>query len=401
MIKFESVKWFVRRQKVGRFLKDGWKALDRHVLMGVRRPGFRIHTPSRVHAYGMAGLTTALAWLIDLLLGDRFNHSTGGLYVAAAFISTWFGGLGPGLLAIALTMAINFIFFDHPDLALAVGVHGFDPLLFFVVVSVAVSFIKRNQKMVSILNCELEDKVERRTAALNESNQRLEVFCYTLAHDLKAPLRSIQGFADLVITDYAAGMGEDGRNAMERIKNSAERMGRLIVDLLAYTHLTREDFRKQSVDLEAVWRTVLQTFADEVENQKAEVSTHFPVKYAQGDPVGVERILVNLLGNALKFTHPQRTLQIRLFTENRPPNVRISLEDNGVGLEPQYKERIFGVFERLCPAGGPEGTGIGLAIVKRSVETMGGTTGVESTPGQGSCFWFELPEAKASFADHI
>src|SRR6185437_10868369 len=152
-----------------------------------------------------------------------------------------------------------------------------------------------------------------------------------------------------------------------------------IVDLLAYTRLTREDFRKQSVDLEQVWQTVLHIFADEIAIRKAEVSADFPVKYVQGDPVGIERILVNLLGNALKFAHPQRMPRIRLFTESKLPNVRIFLEDNGIGVEQKYWEQIFGVFERLCSRDGPEGTGIGLAIVKRSVEMMGGKTGVEST----------------------
>lgn len=387
MSMFVGIKHFMRDTRFGRFS-------DHPAVTDAGR--LKVHALSRIEAYELAALTTVLAWLIDMLLGNRLTHSSGGLYVAAAFISTWFGGMGPGLLAISLTAAINLIFFDHPDLALAVGVHGFDPLLFFVVVALAVSLVRRQQKLVSVLNSELEDKVEKRTAALNESNQRLEAFCYTLAHDLKAPLRSIQGFADLVISDYSTGLCEEARNAVERIKNSAERMGQLIADMLAYTRLTREDFRKQSVDLEQVWQAVLQTFADEIATRKVEVSADLPAKYVQGDPVGLERILVNLLGNALKFGHPQRTPRIRLFTESKSPNVRISLEDNGIGVERQYWERIFGVFERLCSREGPEGTGIGLAIVKRSVEIMGGKTGVESTPGVGSCFWFELPEPQTN-----
>jgi signal transduction histidine kinase len=346
----------------------------------------------RIQAYGLAILATGIAWLIDILLGNQFSHSSGGLYVMAAFVSTWVGGMGPGVLAVALTAAINLVFFDHPDLALAVGVHGFDPLIFFAVVAVSVSLIRRHQKMVSNLNFELEEKVAKRTAALNESNQQLEAFCYTLAHDLRAPLRAIQGFADLTITDYGAKLGRDGMAGVERIRNSAERMGRLIVDLLAYTNLTRADFRMQSVDLEKVWQSVLRMFADEIASKKAEVSNELAVKCVRGDPVGVERVLVNLLANALKFSHPDRAPRIRLFAESKSPNVRISIEDNGVGLEPRYRELIFGVFERLSLEN-TIGTGIGLAIVKRSVEKMGGKVGVESTPGAGSCFWFELAEA--------
>lgn len=386
MIKLESIKWFVRGKKAAKLLDRGWITGNRSPIKG--------YTLSRIYAYELATLTTVLAWLVDIALGNRFSHSSGGLYIAAAFVSTWFGGLGPGLLAIGLTTAINLVLFDHPDLALAVGVHGFDPLLFFIVVAVFVTFIKHHQNVTNLLNTELEDKVEKRTAALNDANQQLEAFCYTLAHDLRAPLRAIQGFADIVITDCAAELSEDGKYAMERIKNSAERMGRLLVDLLAYARLTREDFRKQTVDVERVWQAVLQTYADEIRIRKAEISSDLSIKYIQGDPVGVERILVNLLGNALKFTHPERVPRIHLFSESRPPKVRIALEDNGIGLEPKYRERIFGLFERLGPTGGPGGTGVGLAIVKRSVETMGGKTGVDSTPGEGSCFWFEMPEVE-------
>ena len=381
MIKLEPTKWLAKRSKFA-------MSSVRGPTTEKRRAFIRGHTFSRISAYELAVLSTILAWSVDTLLGNRFNHSSGGLYIAAAFISTWFGGLGPGVLAIALTTVINAVLFDHPDLAFAVGVHGFDPLLFFVVTAALVSVIKH-------LNSKLEEKVEKRTSALNEANQRLEAFCYTLAHDLKAPLRSIDGFAHMIITDYAEKLDGDGKEVMERIRNSAERMSRLIVDLLAYTRLTRDDFRMQTVDVETVWQTVLQTFANEIKIHNAEVSSNLPLKYVQGDSIGIERILVNLLGNALKFTRPDRVPRIRLFSENKHPYVRIALEDNGIGVDPRYHDRIFRQFERLAPTGAPGGTGMGLAIVKRSVEVMGGRTGVKSTPGQGSCFWFEMPASSS------
>lgn len=354
---------------------------------------------SRIRAYGLAVATTSLAWLADILLQTRFSESSGGLYVAAALISTWIGGLGPGLTAVGLTAAINLIFFDHPELSLAVGVYGFERLILFTVVALVVSWlawrVRRNQEELSRLNAELEDKVRKRTAALNESNEQLEAFCYTLAHDLRAPLRAIQGFADVVITDYGGQLDRDGRVGLERIRNSAERMGRLILDLLAYTDLTRSDFRRQRVDLEKSCRVVFRMFADEITEKKADVTDELRVRIVSGDPAGIERVLINLLGNALKFAHPERPPRIHISSERKGANVRISVEDNGLGLDPKYRERIFGVFERLYPTGSPMGTGIGLAIVKRSVEKMGGRVGVESTPGEGSCFWFELAEAPA------
>lgn len=349
---------------------------------------------SRVRNYGLAVLMTGLAWLGDALLKERFAQSSGGLYVAAALISTWIGGLGPGLLAIALTAAINLIFFDRPYLSLSVGVHGFDRLIFFTGLALIVSLLRRNQSVLNEVNSKLEEKVKSRTAALHESNQQLEAFCYTLAHDLRAPLRAIQGFADMVVTDQGAGLDAQTRKAMERIRNSAERMGRLILDLLAYTDLTRSDFRRQLVDLDTVYGNVLRIFADEVPRTKAEVTADLSAKWVLGDPAGVERVLVNLLGNALKFTQPGRPPIVHISSERKAGNIRVSVEDKGIGIDPKYRERIFGVFQRLTSAGNSTETGIGLAIVKRSVEKMGGTAGVESEPGKGSCFWFELPEVK-------
>jgi len=353
---------------------------------------------SRIRTYGIAVVATSLAWLVDVLLQERFTESSGGLYVAAALVSTWFGGVGPGLLAIVLTILLNLVFFDHPDLSMAVGAHGFERLILFSGVALVVSGlaerIRRNQKQLHDLNLELEEKVRKRTAALDESNRQLEAFCYTLAHDLRAPLRSIQGFADLLITDHGSELDPDARRGTERIRNSAERMGRLILDLLAYTELSRSDFQKQTVDLDRITRKVLLMFADEIARTGAEVSVELTATQVLADRSGIERVLINLMANALKFADPNRPPQIQISSERKPPKVRISVTDNGIGIDPRYRDRIFGVFQRLSSGGSPSvGTGIGLAIVKRSVEKMGGTVGVDSTPGRGSTFWCELFEA--------
>lgn len=349
---------------------------------------------SRVRNYGVAVLATVFAWLVDVLLQERFSESSGGLYVGAALAATWLGGWGPGWLAICLTIGLNLSFYNHPYLSLAVGAHGFERLILFTVVAIVITGlaarVRKNQQQLRELNSQLEEKVKQRTAALNDSNRQLEAFCYTLAHDLRAPVRAIEGFANVIISDHESEMDADTTKKVNRIRNSAERMGRLILDLLAYTELSRENFQKQPVDLEAAARRVVRVFSDEIERVDAEISLDFSMKYAMADLTALERVLMNLMANAIKFASPDRPLRVRICSEGEPPNVRVEVVDNGIGIDPRFRELIFGVFQRLSPADNPGSTGIGLAIVKRSVEKMGGTVGVESTPGVGSRFWFKL-----------
>ncbi len=352
---------------------------------------------SQIRKYAVAVLAVALAWAVDVLLEEKFSESSAGLYLAAALVSTWRGGLAPGLLAIALTISLNLVFANHRDLSLAVGAYGYERLMLFTGVALVVTSladrIRRNQQQLADLNAQLEDKVNQRTAALNESNRQLEAFCYTLAHDLRAPLRAIEGFANLLISDHGPKLDSETTAGVGRIRNSAERMGRLILDLLAYTDLSREDFQRTQVDLNLVARKILRVYSDEIERSGAEISVELPAAHVMADPAGVERVLMNLVANALKFSSPDRRLCVRICSEKEPPNVRISVVDNGIGIDPRYRERIFGVFERLSPQDNRTGTGIGLAIVKRSVEKMGGTVGVESVLGKGSRFWFSLAAA--------
>jgi signal transduction histidine kinase len=352
----------------------------------------------RFRNYGIAVLATGIAWAVDILLQDYLSESSGALFIAAAMVSAWYGGLGPGATAVGLTVILNLIFFDNPYLSLAVGIHGIERLVLFSAVALLVSWLtarsRRSEWLLRQLNRDLEEQVEKRTAALTESNQQLEAFCYTLAHDLRSPLRAVQGFAHLLLIDSGSTLGSEGKANVERIRNSAERMGRLILDLLAYTDLARSSFDQQAVDLEKISQNVRRLFADEIERTRAEVFIELSPSMVLGDPAGVERVLTNLMANALKFVQPERRPRIRIFSEKRMQQIRIWVEDNGIGLDEKYRERIFGVFERLPAQNHQGGTGIGLAIVKKSLEKMDGRVGVESKPGIGSRFWFDLPAAE-------
>ncbi|HET7626743.1 MAG TPA: HAMP domain-containing sensor histidine kinase [Verrucomicrobiae bacterium] len=356
---------------------------------------FKIGVSRAALKYGLAIAMTCAAWTIDLLLQNSFNEISSGLFIVAAMISAWYGGLSSALVSVALTIGINIAFFNHPHLSLAVGLHGPERLIVFSLASLLVSALtarmRASSRSLIELNHDLEERVQARTAALEESNRQLEAFCYTLAHDLRAPLRSIQGFSQLLVAEHGNDLDPGGRDFAQRIGNSAERMGRLILDLLAYTDLSRANLKLQRVSLERVVQRVLQKFGSEIATRQAEVSVDPAFPDVRGNSAWVERALSNMLDNALKFGQPDRDLRIAIRAEIRNRFVRIRVDDNGIGFDPKRHPYIFDVFVRLPVVEDQSGTGIGLAMVKKSVEKMGGQVGVESEPGIGSRFWFELP----------
>lgn len=297
--------------------------------------------------------------------------------------------------------AVTFVFGDSKrtytveDLSLAKGLGeraglAVDNALLYRAAQQEIAERRRVEEQIHQLNQELEERVRRRTQALEESNQHLEAFTYTVAHDLRAPLRAMQGFSQALIEDYAGRLDATGRDYVLRITNAAQRMDGLIQDLLAYSRLSRTQLKTEPVDLESVLDRVLMTFASEIRSKHALIEVGRPLPAVWAHPSTLEHVLANLVSNALKFVNPGTAPRVRILAEERGGTVCLSVIDQGIGVDPQYHERIFGVFERLH---GPEtfpGTGIGLAIVRKGVERMGGRVGVESQPGQGSKFWVKL-----------
>ncbi|WP_019505199.1 PAS domain S-box protein [Pleurocapsa sp. PCC 7319] len=237
---------------------------------------------------------------------------------------------------------------------------------------------------------ELEDKVRERTAQLEEINQELKAFSYSISHDLKAPLRAIQGFAIALQEDYAASLDELGREYTQRLASSAQQMEQLIQDLLTYSRLSRTNIERQSVDLNLVMHKALEELESPITKMQAEITVE-PLLRVWGNRIILQQIIINLLSNAIKFVPDNARPQIRIWTEAREGFVRLWIEDNGIGIESQHQGRIFQVFERLHGNESYPGTGIGLAIVKKGVERLGGKYGVESMVNRGSRFWIELP----------
>jgi signal transduction histidine kinase len=257
--------------------------------------------------------------------------------------------------------------------------------------------VSRNlaEDKVSEMNATLERRILERTAKLQEVVIELNAFAYTVAHDLRAPLRAMQGFSQALIEDYGSRLEETGRNFLRRISAASVRMDALIQDLLAYAHLTQEDVELEPVDLGSLVRKVLGEMAGELKERKAEVTVEEPIPRCLGYRRALAQALTNLISNAAKFVSRGVEPRIRIRAELRNSWCRLWVEDNGIGIAPEYHEKIFGLFQRLHKREEYPGTGSGLAIVRKAMERMGGRAGVKSEPGKGSRFFIELPGVRS------
>lgn len=242
------------------------------------------------------------------------------------------------------------------------------------------------------LNHELEERIQERTAALRESNSQMEAFCYSVSHDLRAPLRSMQGFSRALLDDYCEVLPQEGRDFAKRIVAASEHMDGLLADVLAYSRLTRQELKPEKVELAAVVEDVRVQLMAEIRRRNANIDARVEGA-VRGNRAVLELILMNLVENALKFVPRERVPTVRIETERRGERCRIWVRDNGIGIAPEHHQRIFRIFERLHGVESYPGTGIGLALVQKAAERMGGSCGVDSMPGQGSAFWIELPGA--------
>jgi PAS domain S-box-containing protein len=237
-------------------------------------------------------------------------------------------------------------------------------------------------------NEHLEKMIEERTAHLNESIRSLERICYNIAHDLRAPNRTMQGFAQALLTDHEKSFEGKAKDYLQRIATAAARNDILIRDLLAYGRLGHVDLPCSRQALKIHVDAVLQQLGEEISSRKASVKIQEPLADVWANPTALDQVLTNLLSNALKFVAKGVRPHVTIWTEPSNGNVRVFVQDNGLGIPIEHQQKVFGIFERLQSS--YPGTGIGLAIVQKSVERMGGKVGVESTPNKGSCFWFDL-----------
>lgn len=239
---------------------------------------------------------------------------------------------------------------------------------------------------------ELETKVRERTARLESVVSELEAFSYSLSHDMRAPLRAIHSFSEIVLADCGDRIGE-GAGYLRKIIGAAARLDRMIQDVLNFAKLSRSDLPMGPVDVDKLVRDLL---AERPEFQSPPDAVRIEGRLAPviGHDASLTQCLTNLLANAVKFVAPDVVPKVLVFTRELDDRVRICVSDNGIGISPANQRRLFAMFERLETGSRFEGTGVGLAIVRKAVERMKGAVGVESDEGRGSTFWIELPRAR-------
>jgi signal transduction histidine kinase len=258
-------------------------------------------------------------------------------------------------------------------------------------VNVDITERKKAEELLQSQAQTLEELVRARTERLQEVVMELESFSYTIAHDLRGPLRAMNGFAIALREDYAAQLDGTAQDYVRRITGAAERMDQLICDVLNYSKITRQEYEAEPVELEPLLEGILETYPT-LRGEQGTITLDRPFPRVMGSAPLLLQIFSNLIGNAVKFVPAGRRPEVRVWAEAREKGwVRLWVEDNGIGIAPENFSRIFGLFQRLEKRF--DGTGIGLAIVSRAVDRMGGKCGLESEEGKGSRFWAELKAA--------
>ena len=237
---------------------------------------------------------------------------------------------------------------------------------------------------------ELEGVVAERTGELQGTIGELEAFSYSVSHDMRAPLRAMQGFAEFLLQDYAGRLDERAMNYLQQIMRSAVRLDHLIQDVLSYTRVLHSKLPMQPVNLDRHVRDIVETFPNG-QPIKPDIQINGTLPQLMGNEALLSQCVSNLLSNGAKFVSPGTTPHLEISAEaTEDASVRVWFKDNGIGIAPRDHARIFRLFERIHPVADYEGTGIGLTIVRKAVERMGAKVGFDSEPGKGSDFWVQL-----------
>jgi light-regulated signal transduction histidine kinase (bacteriophytochrome) len=238
--------------------------------------------------------------------------------------------------------------------------------------------------------------LERRALQLEATNKELEAFSYSVSHDLRAPLRALDGLSQILVEDYAAVLPEEANHFLRRVRLSAQKMDQLISDLLLFSQMGRHPLKKVRTSIDEIISQALEEFQGDLEDRSVEI-IHSELIDCWADPALLKQVYINLLANAIKFTRNREHTKIELgcLKSNGAKNETVYfVKDNGVGFDMQEAEKLFGVFQRLHRDEDFEGTGVGLATVQRIIHRHGGRTWAEAEVDRGATFYFTLPNGE-------
>jgi K+-sensing histidine kinase KdpD len=372
---------------------------------------------SRPLRYGFSLACVAIAMGLALVFRHyRFREIAPPFNLAIA-VATWYGGVGPSVLALVLSAACFDYLFSPPIYSFAISSEDLPSFFLFTAWALLIASFAGARRRIEDdlsdardrLQVEVEQRKQRegeirklnqeltnRAAELESSNKELESFAYSVSHDLRAPVRHVVGFSELLQKQAASLLDDKSQRYIKTILDSAKKMGRLIDDLLSFSRIGRAETKKSLVNLQQLVKDVVSEIEQETRGREiAWKIDALPVCY--GDRSMLMLVLANLVSNAVKFTRMRTRAEIEIgYADGDNGDPEVFVRDNGAGFDMQYANKLFGVFQRLHRADEFEGTGIGLATVQRIIHRHGGKVRAEGAVDQGATFYFSLPKAQHS-----
>ena len=346
-----------------------------------------------VRAYGLAVVAVAaalgLALVVDLAGLESVEMP---LFLMAIAAAVWYAGPGPGAVAIVLgALSFNY-FFTEPRYSLYMQPSDTAHFAAFILFALLIGWFASRRRRIEQELAKANADLKKRSIELEASNKELEAFAYSTSHDLRAPLRHVAGYSELLQKHASSALDEKSRRYVAMILESAKRMGTLIDDLLAFSRIGRTEAHNTLVSLEQVVREVLSEVERETDGRDIAWKVG-ALPSLHGDRAMLRVALHNLIANAVKFTRTRPQAEIEIGSTNgKPDEVVVFVRDNGVGFDMKYVGKLFGVFQRLHRPESFEGTGIGLATVQRIVARHGGRVWAEGTVDGGATFYIAAPK---------